>query len=247
MKFITLLFAILLSAQVQAKNCAELLPFGFPTIATQERVTQLCRKMYAVAHSPSRHTAYWSAEHLIGSQQNVDNPRINDFKADPNLPANEAAKPSDYKNTGYDQGHMAAVGNMHIDAAAMLESFYLSNMVPQVPANNRDGWNHLEYFVRGSAMRYQDVYVITGPVYQCNPCKTIGITKVAVPTHLYKIVYNPHTRIAISFLVPNIPFTEKEIPQYVSDIKTIQNLTGITFFPQLKAPITEVKQLWAIR
>ena len=249
MKYVTLFLAALLVAttSIAGTNCSDMTPFGKPIVTTSEKVTFLCRRMYVLEHSPNRHTAYWSAEHLVGAQQRADNPRVNDFKADPNLPPNEAARPSDYANTGYDQGHMSPVGDMHVDPIAMLESFYLSNMVPQIPGNNRDGWNHLEYFVRGASMKYQDVYVITGPVYQCNPCNTIGATRVYVPTHLYKIVYNPHQRIVISFLVPNVAFTEKEIPQYISNIGAIQQLTGINFFPQLKAPIMEAKQLWAIK
>jgi endonuclease G len=249
MKYIISFFAaLLLSTSVFAGPCSTMVPMGTPAVSTTEKVTLLCRKMYALAHSPSRHTAYWSAEHLVGAQQHADAVRVDAFKTDPNLPKAEAAKPTDYTGSGYDQGHMSPVGDMHIDPAAMLESFYMSNMVPQAPMNNRDGWNHLEFWVRGASMKYQDVYVITGPVYQCNPCQKIGKTKVAVPTHLYKVVYNPHNNNVITFLVPNVAFNETEIPKYISDIVTVQKLTGVTFFPGAKpGQLIETKQLWPIK
>jgi endonuclease G len=246
MKIIYIILAVLLTSAntAIADTCADMTPFGKPVVTTVEKVTRLCRKMYVVEHSPSRHTAFWSAEHLIGLEQSAVADRVNAFKADPDLPVTEAARPSDYSNTGYDQGHMSPVGDMHADPAAMLESFYLSNMVPQNPMNNRDGWNHLEYYVRGLAMKNNNVYVITGPVYQCNPCKTIGKTKVMVPTHLYKIVYLPTRKLAISFLVPNIPFNEKGIPKYISSVSDIQKVTGITFFPALTVPVDDAKAMF---
>jgi endonuclease G len=246
-KLLILIFAAILSSAAVADVCDDMTPHGKPTVATGERATRLCRKMYVLEHSSTRHTAFWSAEHLLGSQQGVAVDRVNAFKADPDLPKAEAAKPSDYTNTGYDQGHMAPVGDMHADAAAMLESFYLSNMVPQIPGNNRDGWNHLEYFVRGASMSKQDVYVITGPVYECTVCKTIGKTKVAIPTHLYKIVYDKKSNTAISFLVPNIAFNESDIPRYISNIATIQGMTGIVFFPSNATPIVESTTMWALK
>jgi endonuclease G len=245
MKLIYLILAIFITtANAQAADsCDSMTPFGKPVVKTVEKATRLCRKMYVLEHSPSRHTAFWSAEHLIGTEQGTGAERINAFKADPDLPITEAARPSDYAKSGYDQGHMAPVGDMHKDADAMLESFYLSNMVPQNPLNNRDGWNHLEYYVRGLSIKNNEAYVITGPVYQCVTCVTIGKSKVMIPTHLYKVVYLPSRKLAISFLVPNVPFTDKDIPKYITTIKDIQKATSIKFFPLLTVPVDEAKAM----
>lgn len=238
--------AVIGTSSYAANKCDTMYPFGKPVVNTTEHVTYLCRQMYVVEHSPNRHTPYWSAEHIVGKEQLADAPRVNAFKADPDLPPNEAARPSDYNEPNYDQGHMAAVGNMHINPAAMLESFYMSNMVPQVAGNNRVGWNQLEYWTRGAALKFKDVYVITGPIYQCNPCATIGKNRVVVPTHLYKIVYEPRQRWVITFIVPNIAFQGKEIPKYISNLGTVQQMTGITFFPTVRAKLIETNQLWNV-
>ena len=229
-------------------SCDTMSPFGKPTVtSTLDTPKYLCRKLYVLEHSATRKTAYWSAEHLSGKDMDIAEPRINAFRPDPDLPKSEAAKPSDYTHSGYDQGHMAPVGDMHRDKAAMLESFYLSNMVPQHPQNNRDGWNHLESYVREMAQARTDLYVITGPIYSCNPCKTIGVNKVQVPTHLYKIVYDPHQRVALSFIVPNQPFTILDAPKYITTVDAVEKATSIKFFPKLAAPIFNSKQMWTAK
>jgi endonuclease G len=232
-------------------SCDSMTKFGKPIVYTPPTSppTYLCRRLYVLEHSATRKTAFWVAEHIYGKDLGVSETRVNAFKADPDLPKNEAATPADYKKSGYDQGHMAPVGNMHKDKAAMLESFYLSNMVPQHPKNNRDGWNHLESYIREMAQVRTELYVITGPIYSCKdlPCKTIGPNKVQVPTHLYKIVYDPHKHVALSFIVPNQPFTLLEANKFISTVDAIEELTLIKFFPTSIAPIFNSKKMWTAK
>ena len=49
---------------------------------------------------------------------------------------------------------------------AMDDTFYLTNMSPQVGAGfNRNYWSRLEQFVRQLTTVYADVYVLTGPLW----------------------------------------------------------------------------------
>lgn len=73
---------------------------------------------------------------------------------------------SDYKGSGYDRGHLAAAGNHKLHQKHVDETFYLSNMAPQVGVGfNRHSWNRLEKYVRKLTDVYKDVYVCTGPLY----------------------------------------------------------------------------------
>lgn len=73
---------------------------------------------------------------------------------------------SDYKRSGYDRGHLAAAGNHKLDQKHVQQTFYLTNMAPQVGQGfNRDSWNRLEKYVRKLTNVYKDVYVCTGPLY----------------------------------------------------------------------------------
>lgn len=73
---------------------------------------------------------------------------------------------SDYKRSGYDRGHLAAAGNHKVDQKHVQQTFFLTNMAPQVGRGfNRDSWNRLEKYVRDLTKVYSDVYVCTGPLY----------------------------------------------------------------------------------
>lgn len=241
-KFIALVL-VLLATTVFAEDCDHLYPYGKPVVTTAERVTYLCRLMYVVEHSPSRKTPYWSAEHLLGSNLTVDRKRINAFRADPDLPSNEAAKPSDYENTGWDQGHASPVGDMEVSIEAMLQSFYDSNMFPHHPKNNRNGWRVLERIVREQARARGEVFAITGPIYDGVP-KTIGKNNVAVPTRIFKIVVDPAKHVAMSFIVPNSPLPASELPYAITTVAAVEKATGIKFFPSLTVPLRDSTMIW---
>tara|TARA_B100001964_G_C13817459_1_gene415816 strand:- start:195 stop:395 length:201 start_codon:yes stop_codon:yes gene_type:complete len=53
----------------------------------------------------------------------------------------ESASLSEYRGSGYDRRYLCP-------AAAMSETFYMSNMSPQVPDFNRGAWKKLEGKVR---------------------------------------------------------------------------------------------------
>lgn len=73
---------------------------------------------------------------------------------------------SDYKHSGYDRGHLAAAGNHKADQKHLEQTFYLSNMAPQVGVGfNRHSWNRLEKYVRKIAKSSTGVYCCTGPLY----------------------------------------------------------------------------------
>lgn len=73
---------------------------------------------------------------------------------------------SDYKGSGFDRGHLAAAGNHKANQRCVEQTFYLSNMAPQVgPGFNRDSWNRLEKYVRKLTKVYKNVYCCTGPLY----------------------------------------------------------------------------------
>jgi endonuclease G len=65
--------------------------------------------------------------------------------------------------------------------------------------------------------------------------KKIGTEKVSVPRYFYKIVLaksaNEHK--AIAFLVPNED-SDNSIYDFVVPIETLEKMTGIDFFPNLK-------------
>lgn len=70
------------------------------------------------------------------------------FKEDSTVPDLYKAKLSDYLRSGYDRGHMAPAADCKHSQNAMDETFYLSNIAPQVGDGfNRDcKWGAVLYY-----------------------------------------------------------------------------------------------------
>src|SRR5262249_32309647 len=145
-------------------------------------------------HSGLSKTPVYVAERLTRSQlvNARDEKRTDRFFADARLPRAERAELDDYKGSGWDRGHLAPAGDQPT-AQAMAQSFSLANMTPQAPKNNREAWSAIESATRKYVMRAKgDVYVISGPVFGDHP-RTIGQSRVWVPDHYFKLVYDRTT------------------------------------------------------
>jgi len=64
---------------------------------------------------------------------------LNKFREYTEIPVQYRSTLSDYKGSGYDRGHMAASATLDNSYDAMVESFLLSNMTPQLPGLNHQG------------------------------------------------------------------------------------------------------------
>jgi endonuclease G, mitochondrial len=200
----------------------------------------LCRKGFLLAHDPVKKAPIWVIEHLTKEKATAVMDRPDAFKADPDLSVGNRAELSDYKKSGYDRGHMAPAADMRWDIQAMKECFYLSNMIPQVGKGMNQGiWKDLEENVRSWAVSRDGLYVFTGPIYE-KTSKDIGNNQVAVPTHLYKIVYDLHKAKAIAFIMPNKPLKTADIPKYIVTIRDIENKTGLNFLSELDLQVQDV-------
>lgn len=213
-----------------ATTCEQMVPYGAPQVAKAD-TTKLCRIAYTVLHDNKRKTPIYSAELLLKENLNGKTKRVNAFKADPDLAPHARADLNDY-NKAYDRGHMVPFEDTRKNSAAALQTFYLSNMVPQNLHMNRGLWRGLENKTRGYAIKSQaGVYVFTGPVYQGN-IKYIG-EGVAVPTSLYKVIIDKHAQQGVAYLIPNRgPKKGERYDDYRVPIKTVEDATGINFTPQ---------------
>ena len=119
----------------------------------------------------------------------------------------------------------------------MRESFYLSNMAPQVGVGmNRGVWKNIEVKVRQWANEKGSLFVITGPVFQNEkPLGFIGGNNIAIPTHFYKIILDRNRNQIISFVVPNQDVSNQPISNFVSSLRQVKQMTGLIFFPEFKS------------
>ncbi|MES2576495.1 MAG: DNA/RNA non-specific endonuclease, partial [Bacteroidota bacterium] len=138
-----------------------------------------------------------------------------------------------YKKSIYDKGHLCPAGDMEFALDAYNETFFTSNISPQVRNFNNGVWNRLEQKVRYWAVKYDGIYVITGGVLESSLI-TIGKEKVSVPKFFYKILLDNSggNMKMIGFLIPNSE-SDKPLYSFVVSVDYIEKMTGINFFPKL--------------
>lgn len=158
--------------------------------------------------------------------------RKDDFRTDPDI-TTKSATLSDYKKSGYDRGHLCPAADMKLNKEAMSETFYLSNMSPQLPGFNRGEWKRLEAQVREWAVEEDSLLVVTGPIFKDN-IEQIGKEEVTVPGYYYKVIYDitPPQKMT-AFIMPHIKKPAKYF-SYQTSVDEVEKMTGIDFFSVLK-------------
>ncbi len=193
---------------------------------------------YTLSYSEDHEQAEWVAYELTLDHLNQNwADRPNTFRPDPAV-RTESATPRDYSSSGYDKGHLCPAADMAFDATAIDESFFMSNMSPQVPAFNMGIWRELEELSRDWARRFKRLYVVTGPVLTEPGLGQIGFSKVTVPAAFYKVLLAPDQQRAIAFIIPN-QLSEKLVTDFACSIDQVEKTTGIDFFPQLLKGLDE--------
>jgi len=209
-----------------APACSEFVPNAqWPALTNAKMAPKtrvLCYSDFAVLHSGVTHGPLWSAEHLTRDHLAAarEQVRTNKFYEEAALPAGEGATLADYKRSGFDRGHMSPAGDRW-NEQAMAESFTLANMVPQDRDNNEHLWARIESAVRKLAQKSGEAYVLTGPLFSGSQLRTIGASRVFVPTQLFKLVYLPSTKSAFAIVVDNT-----STDRY--DVKTVHELEAIS-------------------
>ena len=154
---------------------------GLPTHGSDADVEAItvCHTAYVLSHNNERKTPDWVIERLTRAQAKggLDRPSTK-FKSETAVCDNAAAKDDQYKSSTYDRGHQAPSADFSADEELMVESFILSNAVPQQGLGfNRGIWKDFEALVRKLAIERGELYVITGPIYDDNEAATPTIAK----------------------------------------------------------------------
>jgi endonuclease G, mitochondrial len=183
---------------------------------------------YTLSYNSKYKQANWVA-YLLTREETVKRfQRGEFFAADPMIPGTDFS--IDYQKSGYDRGHLAPAADMGYSMETMVQSFFYSNMSPQLPRFNRGVWKKLEMQVRNWAVEYDSLYVVTGPIFD-SVMPTIGLHRVAVPKAYYKVLLQKRngTWEGIGFVLPNSN-AKVDFKNYAASIDKVEELTGIDFF-----------------
>lgn len=203
-----------------------------------------------LSYSEDDEQAEWVCYELTKEEATASGKRSNNFMQDPIIPTG-SAQPYEYRNSGYDKGHLAPSADMKFDRQAMQNSFYMSNITPQTHKLNTGIWNNLEQQCRFWARVFNRIHIVTGPVLNIDPKKKkkltytdYGIEKksnITIPEHYYKIVFDnaePEIKM-IAFLIPNTNDVKGSYFDYAVSVDHLEELTGIDFFSNLPLKVQE--------
>lgn len=191
---------------------------------------------YSLSYNEDYEQAEWVAYELKASHLSSTNHKRPYFEIDEAVKTG-AADWRNYKNSGYDRGHLCPAGDRRFTKEAHDETFLTSNISPQEHQFNAGVWNRLEQKVRYWAKKNDGVFVITGGVLK-EGLKRIGDEDVAVPNQFYKVILD-NTNGKFKMLAFLVPHEDSDLPLYkfVVSVDEVEALTGIDFFPELEDSI----------
>jgi len=199
---------------------------------------------YALEYDTAQRHSIWVAYvlHADYLQKNVS--RTNAWAFDPIIPRKYQSVTSPSQTfPGYDRGHLLSSGDRVFSIEANRETFYFSNMTPQVASFNRHKWANLESQVRKWAENADTLYVVTGGAI--NPgVEIIGRLEErnnkTIPKYYFKALVKRtgNEFDGIAFWLENKRYESNRITHaYSITIRELEQLTGINFFPNLKYAI----------
>ena len=206
------------------------------------------KPQYSLSYSRDNGEANWVSWHLDSSWLG-STPRQDDFRADTTLPAGwYQVQATDYAGSGFDRGHMCPSADRTITVAANSATFLMTNMIPQLPANNQGVWANLENYSRSLVSQGNELYIISGGQ---GLRFFIANGHVAVPAQTWKVIVvlpvgtNDVSRVTtatrtIAVVVPNSGTINSDWRTYRVSVDQVEAITGFDFFSNVDPGIQAV-------
>lgn len=225
---------------------------GMPEINAKDEI--IYHSAMCLVYSEQHEQAKWVAHIILPDIVNGKESRSNNFRIDTLIETGSAeekdyfvkVKQPDgkykYDGFGYDRGHLAPSADFKWSKKALSESYFYSNMSPQLGDFNRLKWADLEAMFREYVTNHTEtqLYIVTGPIlYDTLPKIERGTNKVTIPEFYYKVALDLTNHKAIGFIMPNKKI-DYPISSYALPINDIEEVTGINFFYQLADSLEEV-------
>lgn len=159
----------------------------------------------------------------------------------------------------YARGHLIPNGSRNGIKEMQLQTFYVTNSVPQRQDGFNGGiWNSLEGALQNKAAN-QTLYIVTGVAFEkVGEIKTISYTsakdeptkKVPIPNYFYKVVLSATTDSSgtvtsantVGFWFEHKDYSGDSYTNYAVSVDQIEAWTGFDFFPNLPDAIEVVAE-----
>ncbi len=172
------------------------------------------------------------------------------FKDDPLLPTEYRIGNGSFRNDGdYDRGHLCASADRLYSLEANQQTFYMSNMSPQLSGFNQRYWKLLEEQVQqwGRDTQLADtLYVCKGGYLAQN--SLLGFVRnglMAIPSHYFMalLTVKEGTYHSLAFWVAheNYPSTTRQeaVERHRISVRELEEKTGLNFFAALPKELAD--------
>jgi endonuclease G, mitochondrial len=217
----------------------------------------IARPQYALSYSKNKGIPNWVSWELNSSWLG-DAHRVGKFAPDDELPAGwTRVKASDYTGSGFDRGHMTNSEDRSRSPEDNIQTFLMTNIIPQSPDNNQGAWVQLENYSRNLVKSGKELFIVSGGHGQGGIGKnglkaTVGQGKVVVPAVTWKVILvldKPNSGVAgvdkntrtIAVIMPNKQGIKSDPwQQYQTSVREVEKLTGYNFFTSIPPEIGTV-------
>lgn len=203
---------------------------------------------YTFGWSQKDLVSIWVAYPLCKLYTNGSAGRTNAWAYDPLLGKNSSAPFGGYGEE-LARGHQLPSADRQCCYEANAQTFYGTNMTPQLNAHNEKIWAELEGKVRGYANTSDTTYVVTGVILDDSTRITYDSDNrpMTVPSAYFKAIlkYSESSTLgswnAIAFYLEHRAYSESISRSHCLSIDRLEDITGIDFFVNLPAKVGQAE------
>ena len=218
--------------------------------AKEYKVSASGERNYTHYYDTKTYTSLWVAYPLEAKHMG-ELSRPNSWSYNPLLDTEYQVNLCDYSyNDSYSRGHLIPNGSRNGIKEMQLQTFYVTNSVPQIQDSFNNGiWSSLEGALQDKA-KSKKLYIVTGVAFaKEGETKTISYTsakdeptkKVPIPNYFYKVVLSATTDSSgtvtsaqtVGFWFEHKEYSGVSYTNYAVSVDQIEEWTGFDFFPNL--------------
>ena len=202
---------------------------------------------YTHLYDKSTYTSLWTAYHLNSSHMGSLS-RPGSWLFNPSISESQQVNlTSRSYNDNYSRGHLIPNASRNGNSTMQLQTFYVTNSVPQIQDNFNGGiWQKLEAALQSIGEK-EEIYIVTGVAFnKVGESKTIKYTtakddtkKVPVPNYFYKVALKVNksgstvtSASAVGFWFEHKTYSDS-YTNYTVSVDQIEQWTGFDFFVNL--------------
>lgn len=145
----------------------------------------------------------------------------------------------------YDRGHQIPNSDRNANEDARKQTFYMTNLTPQIYSMNQGVWKELEGHVREIAegLGNDTLFVTTGPIFKGTTKATDNVgNKIDVPSAYFKVIAkvtrdasgNVTEAKTVAYIVPNeLDLPKTDYARWTTTVLEVEKETGFIFFPAI--------------